>query len=237
MPLEGNELTPEQIADLTTWIKDGAAWPAVKVPASLGKSKAEYEKLKKEHWAWQPLTNPAEPSLKDTTWARDDLTGSSWPNSNRRDSSRRRCGCRDSARRLAFDRASPTPAEIDEFARNSTQHSVSAEQFVDRLLASPQSGARWGRHCLMCSPRRTTGPWRTSLIHAWKYDYVIDLSTHVRSLHRINCRRSSVAGMPEERDRLSRPRISRSRCQDEPPLARSSWTMWTSRSMPSRGLC
>jgi hypothetical protein len=43
---------------LTTWIKDGAAWPPVKVPASLGKPKPFYEKLKREHWAWQPLTNP-----------------------------------------------------------------------------------------------------------------------------------------------------------------------------------
>ena len=55
MPAEGKPLMPEEIADLTTWIKDGAAWPAVKVPASIGKKRADYEKLKREHWAWQPL--------------------------------------------------------------------------------------------------------------------------------------------------------------------------------------
>jgi hypothetical protein len=58
MPLEGKHLSEEQIADLSRWIKDGAAWPAIRVPASLGKAKPEYEQLKKQHWAWQVLTSP-----------------------------------------------------------------------------------------------------------------------------------------------------------------------------------
>ena len=49
------KLTDEEIADLAKWIADGAAWPEPKLPASVGKSEAEYEKLRKEHWAWQPL--------------------------------------------------------------------------------------------------------------------------------------------------------------------------------------
>ena len=35
-----------EIADLSQWIKDGAAWPKARMPASIGKSKAEYEKLR-----------------------------------------------------------------------------------------------------------------------------------------------------------------------------------------------
>ena len=74
MPQEGKHLTDEQVADLTTWIKDGAAWPAVRVPAALGKPKPEYEKLKKEHWAWQPLTNPKSPDGRATpSWPKDDV--------------------------------------------------------------------------------------------------------------------------------------------------------------------
>src|SRR5713101_5780449 len=44
MPQEGEPLSEQQIADLTTWIKHGAAWPAVRVPASLDKPKPFYEK-------------------------------------------------------------------------------------------------------------------------------------------------------------------------------------------------
>ena len=76
MPLEGKHLTDEQVAVLTTWIKDGAAWPAVHVPVALGKPKPAYEKLKKEHWAWQPLTDPRVPTVRNTTWARLSLPSS-----------------------------------------------------------------------------------------------------------------------------------------------------------------
>ena len=73
MPIEGKHLTDDQVAILTKWIKDGAAWPALRIPAALGKPKPVYEKLKREHWAWQPVTTPTVPSVKDTAWARDDI--------------------------------------------------------------------------------------------------------------------------------------------------------------------
>ncbi len=38
------QLSEEQIADLTQWIKDGAAWPRVRVPPSLGKPDPEYDR-------------------------------------------------------------------------------------------------------------------------------------------------------------------------------------------------
>src|SRR5262245_19539144 len=64
------QLSDEQIADLTRWIKDGAAWPKVEVPVALGKSGANYDKLKKEHWAWQPLRETVVPSVAGASWAR-----------------------------------------------------------------------------------------------------------------------------------------------------------------------
>lgn len=73
MPLEGNKLSEEEVADLTTWIKDGAIWPTPLVPSTLGKPKPRYEQLKREHWAWQPLTEPKVPTVQDTGWARDDI--------------------------------------------------------------------------------------------------------------------------------------------------------------------
>jgi hypothetical protein len=40
----------------------------------------------------------------------------------------------------------PTPAEVDEFVRD--QRADAYERLVERLLASPHYGERWGRHWL-----------------------------------------------------------------------------------------
>src|SRR6516225_6392752 len=66
-------LSEAEIADLTKWIKDGAAWPAVRVPASIGRPNPAYAKLRKEHWAWQPLRESKTPPVNDAAWARDGI--------------------------------------------------------------------------------------------------------------------------------------------------------------------
>ena len=57
------QLTDEQIADLEKWIFDGAAWPSVDVPSDLTSHKPEYDRLKQEHWAWQPIQDVAPPQV------------------------------------------------------------------------------------------------------------------------------------------------------------------------------
>ena len=42
-------------------------------PTSLGKPKPEYERLKKDHWAWQPLGNPQAPTVRDAAWPKNDI--------------------------------------------------------------------------------------------------------------------------------------------------------------------
>src|SRR3954469_23332984 len=54
MPPE-KRLTEEQVADLKKWVADGAAWPKVELPPDLGKPDVDYEQLRKEHLAFQPL--------------------------------------------------------------------------------------------------------------------------------------------------------------------------------------
>jgi mono/diheme cytochrome c family protein len=68
MPKEGEHLNDEEIADLVTWIKDGAAWPRERIPSSLTTIPSSYEQLKSTHWAWQAPTNPAPPKVADTSW-------------------------------------------------------------------------------------------------------------------------------------------------------------------------
>lgn len=178
MPAEGKRLTDEQVAILTAWIKDGAAWPKIETPASLTKPKPEFDKLKKEHWAWQPLTDPKAPSVKNATWAKDDIDRFILASLEAKGF--QPVGDADRAillRRITFDLTGlpPTPSEIDSFLKD--QSADAFAKVVDRLLASRQFGERWGRHWLdVARYAESTGPSRNvPLPHAWRYrDYVID---------------------------------------------------------------
>ncbi len=178
MPLEGEHLSAEQVADLTAWVKDGAAWPEVRVPSALGKPNPEYDRLRKEHWAWQPLTAPAVPAVRDAAWPRDAIDRFLLAKLEAK--GLKPVGDADKAsllRRVTFDLTGlpPTPAQLDFFLADGSP--TAFEAVVDRLLASPQFGERWGRHWLdVARYGESTGPSRNiPYPHAWKYrDYVID---------------------------------------------------------------
>ena len=67
------QLTSEQVADLTRWIQDGAAWPQVIVTVPIGKPNPRYEQLRKSHWSWQPIVKPPIPSARDVAWPLDSI--------------------------------------------------------------------------------------------------------------------------------------------------------------------
>jgi len=178
MPLEGEHLTPEQVEVLTKWIADGAAWPAVRVPKSLTAANPQYEKLKKEHWAFQPLAAPHTPAVNDAGWARSDIDR--FVLAALEAKRLKPVGDADKlalVRRATFDLTGlpPSPAEVDAFLKDESPKAF--EKLVDRLLASPAFGERWGRHWLdVARYGESTGPSRNiPYPHAWKYrDYVID---------------------------------------------------------------
>lgn len=178
MPLEGKLLSEEQVADLTKWIKDGAAWQSAKLPASFGKERPEYQQLKKDHWAWQPITTPKIPAVKDAAWAKDDIDRFLLAKSEEK--GLKHVGDADKVtliRRVTFDLTGlpPTPAEIEDFVKDNSPDAF--EKVVDRLLASNAFGEHWGRHWLdVARYGESTGPSRNiPYPYAWKYrDYVID---------------------------------------------------------------
>ena len=69
------QLSAEQIADLTTsGSRTARPGPTVEtVPVALGKPNPKYDKLRKEHWAWQPLERAKLPAGRDAAWPRDDI--------------------------------------------------------------------------------------------------------------------------------------------------------------------
>jgi hypothetical protein len=178
MPKEGEPLTAEQVAALSRWIRDGAPWPPVKLPASLGKSNEWYEPLKREHWAWQPLSNPELPAVSPPSWPKDELDRFVLAGLEKaglepvEDADRATL-----LRRVRFDLTGlpPTPEEIDAFVKDASPGAFA--RLVDGLIASPQFGERWGQHWLdVARYADSTGPSRNiPYPHAWKYrNYVID---------------------------------------------------------------
>ena len=79
-------------------------------------------------------------------------------------------------RRLYYDLVGlpPTPADVDAFVNDKAAGAY--EKLVDRLLASPQFGERWGRHWLDVARFAESVTLRGFVFkEAWRYrDYVID---------------------------------------------------------------
>jgi hypothetical protein len=174
-------LSAEEVAVLTKWVKDGAAWTEVDAAVVTGNVNPKYDKLRKEHWAWQPLKEAKPPVVRDAFWPRSSIDRfvlaklESAGLNPVRDADKLAL-----IRRVTFDLAGlpPTPEEIDAFLADNS--SGAFELVVDRLLASPAYGQRWGRHWLdVARYGESTGSSRNlPMPHAWRYrDYVIEAFT------------------------------------------------------------
>jgi hypothetical protein len=172
------QLSAEQIAALTKWVADGAAWPQDEFHGKVGEPNAEYEKLRKEHWAWQSWRDAKVPQVRDAAWPRDVTDRFILAALEKQGLA----PVRDAEklaliRRTTFDLTGlpPTPEEVDAFLADAAADAF--DRLVDRLLASPAFGERWARHWLdVARYGESTGPSRNiPYPHAWRYrDYVIN---------------------------------------------------------------
>src|SRR6516162_9830149 len=139
------------ISDLTKWVKMGAPWLHDKVVSKAPKNKYDLDlaKRKKEHWAWQPIQPGKIPAVKDKSWPLDPIDHfilskldekglKPAPAADRRTWIRRVT--------FALIGLPPTPEDVDAFVKDTSKEAW--EKVVDRLLASPHFGERWGRHWL-----------------------------------------------------------------------------------------
>src|SRR5438105_1480198 len=142
MPPRDPRLTAGQIALLKAWVDQGAKAPPgeVALPSVAAKS---------NHWAFQTPVRPPPPAVKTPLWVRNPIDRFILARLEKE-------GIKPSPeadrvtliRRLSLDLLGlpPTPQEVDEFVRDSRADAY--ERLVDRLLASPHYGERWGRHWL-----------------------------------------------------------------------------------------
>jgi hypothetical protein len=173
------KLSKEQVADLTRWVKMGAPWPGADKASPQPPRRGSFQIRAKDraHWAFQPLKRPAVPAVKGRAWVANPIDAFVLallearglppnPPANRREL----------IRRATYDLTGlpPAPEEVEAFVAD--QSPGAYEALIERLLASPHYGEKWGRHWLDLVRFAETNSYERDnpKPYAWRYrDYVI----------------------------------------------------------------
>ena len=169
MPQDGKPLSAPEVAAIADWIAAGASWPE-------GVTLVDRKAYDLDWWSLQPLVQPPVPEPR-SDWIRTPIDSfilaalrehglEPSPQADRRTL----------IRRLYFDLVGlpPAPEEVEAFIADGDPQAY--EQLVDRLLASPHYGERWGRHWLDVARYGDTHGYDKDKVrpNAWPYrDYVI----------------------------------------------------------------
>ena len=176
MPPTG-KLAPDEIRSLKEWVSIGAPWPKAELA-----NQAEPGAGKSDYWAFQPLENSPPPPVKNESWAANPIDRFIQAKLAQKNlDPAPRAHKLTLLRRATYDLHGlpPTEAEIEQFLADT--ESGAFARLVDRLLASPRYGERWGRHWLDVARYATsTGVDEDHRYpYAWRYrDYVIDVFNH-----------------------------------------------------------
>jgi len=181
-------LADAEIEKLRQWVAQGAPWPAVESKENRTRSGAwRVTDAQRRWWAFQPVRDQPPPEVKNGSWARNEIDRFLLAELEKR-------GMRPAPpadrrtwiRRATFDLTGlpPTPAEVEAFCNDDSAQAF--DHVVDRLLAAPAYGQRWGRHWLDvvryadyydADPKTRTAS--CELTEAWRYrDWVVDSFNH-----------------------------------------------------------
>jgi len=140
MPPE-KTLSKEEVGALQQWIEMGVPWPKASVLPRIDS--------RVTHWAFQPIETPAPPIVDDTTWPRTPVDRFVLARLEKAGLRPTNAADRQTLlRRMTFDVTGlpPSRAQIEQFVNDPRPDAV--DRLIDRLLASPHFGERWGRHWL-----------------------------------------------------------------------------------------
>ena len=185
MPPQG-KLSAETIAALREWVAAGAPSPAATPSAgnSLAGTGVRPVALRgvitdadKNFWSFKPLSHAAPPTPKQQDWALNPIDQFILANLEKNGLQPAPPADKTTLlRRATFDLTGlpPTEKELHDFLADKSPKAF--EKVVDRLLASPRYGERWGRHWLdvMRYADSTGSDEDHRYPHAWRYrDYVV----------------------------------------------------------------
>jgi hypothetical protein len=171
-----SRLPATEVATLTKWVAMNAPWPGDGPVKSVGAGAAAAWKQRWEHWSLKPLRKVDDPKVIDAAWPKNAidrfiLAGLDANHLKPAPDADRRSWLR----RVTFDLIGlpPKPEEIEAFVADKSTDAY--EKVVERLLASPHYGERWGRHWLdLVRFSETSGhEFDYEIPDAWRYrDYV-----------------------------------------------------------------
>lgn len=176
MPPKG-KLSDAVIADFVKWVEMGAPDPRSDDPLPESSEPLKAKPAAGNHWAFQPLNRAAPLHVPHDDWSQNAIDGFVLAKLDQQ-------GLQPSAeadrftliRRLTLDLTGLPPKleEVDEFLADELPGAY--ERLVERLLASPHYGERWGRHWLDLARYADSSGFHNDLDRptAWRYrDYVI----------------------------------------------------------------
>jgi mono/diheme cytochrome c family protein len=178
MPPKGERLSDQEVADITEWIRRGAFDPRSLVAKGSSQS---YGGVGREHWSFLPVRKQAVPPVADAAWCKTPIDN--FILARLEENGLKPNPAADKytlIRRATFDLTGlpPTEAEVQRFLVDDSPDAWA--KVIDRLLASPHYGERWGRYWLDVARYADTKgdtPQREDPRYpfAWTYrDYVID---------------------------------------------------------------
>ncbi len=141
---KGDKLADPVAGALAQWVQMGAPWPTTPVVTPITKAEAA-----KNHWSYAPVVDPAIPTVGNLGWVAnpvDNFILSKLEAARIEPSAL--ADKRTLIRRVTFDLTGlpPSAAEVDAFLADDAPDAY--RELVDRLLATPRYGERWGRHWL-----------------------------------------------------------------------------------------
>jgi mono/diheme cytochrome c family protein len=164
MPRRGDPLSPEEITKIKAWIDAGAEWPD-SASATLD--------TQVDHWAFKvPIKSPLPAGAHPIdAFIQQRLTKEGLKPA-------QEAAPETLIRRLHLDLLGlpPTPEEVVAFVQDFTASPKAYERLVEKLLASPHYGERWGRHWLDAARYAdSNGYEKDPMRHIWFYrDWVIN---------------------------------------------------------------
>lgn len=203
MPPDG-KLGDEQIAILKQWIAMGAPWPEAEVAAAKpARVPGVFTQEDREWWAFQPVKKTTPPAVPDAATPIDAFIRAKLKENGLAPSPE--ATPQELCRRLYFDLHGlpPTPQEMADFLAEVEAEKKSPaktgptayERLVDKLLASPRYGERWGQHWLDLARYAESEGYRLDAYrpNVWPYrDYVIESFNNDKPYHQFV--REQIAG-------------------------------------------
>ncbi len=176
MPPSG-KLSPEVIANFEKWVAMGAPDPRTD-DGKVVETMIDFTEAR-QFWSFRRPRRHAMPMVQHTGWPRRPLDAFVLRKMESAEATPAAAAERRTLqRRVTFDLIGlpPTPGDVKEFVNDESPDAY--ERLVDRLLASPRYGERWGRHWLdvvrYAEDNTNMGPHNGPYPNAWRYrDWVV----------------------------------------------------------------